>query len=213
MNHEETLKPALIRRLVRYCHYIQARHAIECARTISSVEIASYTDVDESQVRKDLSAIKVSGTPRIGYQTPEVIHAIHHELGFEHDLLAVIVGAGHLGSALARYRGFEHYGLRVVAIFDTAPEKVNTVVAELVVEPIERLGRVIGETGVKTAILTVSPDAAEDIAHRLARAGIKAIWNFVPARFKAPDGVFIRHQHLSTGLAELAYFLKKAPDN
>ncbi len=208
MAREEVLKPSLIQRLVRYCHYIQARHTIECPRTISSVEIAEFTDIDESQVRKDLAMIDVKGTPRVGYQTPEVINAIHNLLGFERELIAVLIGAGKLGGAIACYRGFDHYGLRVVAIFDVSPEKVGSTVCDIVVEPMERLERTIARTGVRTAILTVPAEAAQSLAQRLAKAGIKAIWNFAPARFTAPEGVLVHHQHLSVGLAELAHFLK-----
>ena len=212
MSSSEPLKAAQIKRLVRYCHYLQARHQFECLRTVSSIEIADYTDVDESQVRKDLAMLDVKGTPRVGYQTPQVIEAIHERLGFNHELRTIIVGAGRFGSALACYPGFSHYGLRVVAIFDSDPDLVNTAVADHVVEPMSRLNRVVREADVQMAILTVPAEAASDCANRLAIAGVKAIWNFAPSRFSPPAGVRVHHQHLSAGLAELAYFLKKRPD-
>jgi len=61
---------------------------------------------------------------------------------------------------------------------------------------------------VRTAVLTVPAEAAQPLADRLVASGVRAIWNFAPTSLVVPAGVFVRHEHISVGLAELAYYLK-----
>ena len=45
-------------------------------------------------------------------------------------------------------------------------------------------------------------------ATALVESGIRAIWNFAHARIDVPRGVYVRHEYISIGLAELAYRVK-----
>ncbi len=206
------LKRSLLERLVRYCHFMQDRKASENLETISSAQIAEYAELDESQVRKDLAAIGVRGTPRVGYRTHEVIAAIRDRLGFDEPYRAVLVGAGRLGGAIVSYPGFHKYGLRIVAIFDDDPRKAGSVVSGLVVQPIGRLGEFVRRENVELGILTVPRDSAQIVATRMCDLGIRAIWNFAPTWITVPEHVHVRHEHLTIGLAELAYQLHETED-
>jgi len=56
----------------------------------------------------------------------------------------------------------------------------------------------------------VPAEAAQAIATRLARAGVVAIWNFAPVRLDLPEGVVVRNEHITAGLAQLCSDLREA---
>jgi redox-sensing transcriptional repressor len=207
--NERELKKTLLERLVLYCHFLESEAAGPTADHVSSVEIADYADIDESQVRKDFAAIGVRGTPRVGYEVSEITHAIQETLGFDRGYRAAVVGAGRLGSALVCYPGFARYGLHVVAAFDKDPNRLGERLCALTIEPIENIREIITTRGVELGIITVPARGAQDAAERLVDAGVRAVWNFAPTGISVPEGVRVRHEHLSVGLAELAYHLNR----
>lgn len=210
-NQGQTLKHVLLERLMHYYSYLGQRGGEQGPETISSAQIAKFLNMDDTLVRKDLAAIGVRGHPRVGFRTQEVVAAIREVLGFNEAHKAIVVGAGRLGSALAAYSGFAKCGLFVVAALDNDPLKQGTILAGTVVQPMENLESVIRRHNVRLAILSVPVEPAQEIADRLVRAGIRAIWNFAPTAIVVPEGVIVRHEHIAVGLAELAYRLKHSP--
>jgi len=164
----------------------------------------------DTLVLKDLASIGVRGRPRVGFSTIELMEAVRVTLGFNDTYKAVIVGAGRMGGAIASYAGFAKYGLYIVALFDVDTERVGNVQGGVFVQPLENLETVIARHDVRLAILTVPAEAAQPLAERMVAAGIRAIWNFAPSSLVVPPGVFVRHEHISIGLGELAYFLKQS---
>lgn len=213
----DTLRHALLERLMHYYYYVgerldlvNGRHAPgEGLLTVSSAEIAQFLNMDDTLVRKDLAAIGVRGYPRVGFRAVEVMRAIRDALGFNDVYKAIIVGAGRMGGALATYTDFSKYGLFVVAAFDVDADKHGRLLGDIEILPMQDLEKTIIEHGVRLAILTVPVDPAQDIADRLVAAGVRAIWNFAPTKLTTPDHVVVRHEHISVGLAELAYHLKR----
>ncbi len=203
-------KRTLLERLMQYHHYLRDQRPAGAPDTVSSAQIAEFVDHDDTQVRKDLAAIGVRGLPRVGFSVHQVVKATSNVLGFSEPYNAAIIGAGQLGGALAAYPGFAEYGLVTAAVLDVAPEKIGSQVGNLTVEPMDRLEEIIRTRHVRLAILTVPADVAQDIADRLVRADIVAIWNFAPTGLAVPEGVLVRNEHISIGLAELAYHLKEA---
>jgi len=199
------LKRAQVERLVRYLHFV--RQVGEHSAAVSSARLAEHAGLDESQVRKDLAAMGVRGRPRVGFRPAEILSAIERRLGLDQSYRAVVVGAGRLGSALIAYPGFTRYGLEIVALVDVDPLKIGTSIAGLAVHPVERLGEIVRDKEVRLGILTVPRAAAAEMARRHACVGVQAIWNFASAGIDVPEGVYVRHEHLSVGLAELAYHL------
>ena len=66
------------------------------------------------------------GKPGIGYGVEGLIQRVRHILGTDRTWGAVLVGVGRLGNALARYKGFEAKGIRLVAVLDNDPELIGS---------------------------------------------------------------------------------------
>ncbi len=198
---------SVLERLLLYYHFIDEHLEKKDLPYISSATLASLMHINDTQVRKDLAAIGLKGLPRVGFATSQVKEYICHFMGFCSHHPAVVIGAGHLGSALASYREFNNYGVEVFALFDTDPAKINTTIRNHRVLPIDKLEPIIKDFNVELAILAVPPEAAQPLADKLVAAGIRAIWTFSPTSITVPEGVIVRHEHLSIGLAEILYHL------
>ena len=203
------LKHALLERLVHYYHFVGQQIEDGVGTTVTSNQIAELVHTDATLVRKDLAAIGVRGHPRVGFRSAEVLSAIRDLLGFDERYRAAILGVGRLGSAMASYRGFARYGLDICALVDCDPAKVGLLWGSHVVLPMERLADVVRGHDISVAILTVPADAAQAAADQAVGVGIKAIWNFASTRLEVPDNVFVRHEHISVGLAEVSYHLRQ----
>ena len=205
----EPLRRVVLERLIRYYRYLSELSARRSPETITSARMGEALDIDPTQVRKDFGAIGLMGISRVGYEVCEVCRAIRNVFGFNRPYSAVLVGTGHLGSALLSYNGFSRYGLRIVAAFDSDPEKVGLKVGEIQVQSTRSLKGYIRNHGIKMAILTTPISVSQSLTDRLVEVGIKAIWNFSPTRLHAPPDVLIRNEHISLGLAQVAYHLNR----
>ena len=163
---------------------------------ISSTKIAQLLNIDNSQVRKDIKYLDNSGKCRVGYDAKQLKHAIEKCLGFEQMRDAFIVGAGNLGSALAKYDSFKDYGLNILAMFDNNPKKVGTTINGKEVFDITRIANLASRLNVDIAILTVPKEFAKGTALYLAGAGIKYIWNFTPCVLDLPKDVKVWNENL-----------------
>lgn len=192
-----------VRRLPSYLHIIrQADRGRD--PYISGTVIAQELNLEPIQVRKDLAITGIVGKPKKGYPVDELIKAIERYLGWDQDHDAVLVGAGNLGSALMGYQEFQRHGLRMVAAFDTDPQKVGSSVHGVPVRPMESLEEAIREIKAEIAILTVPSPFAQSTAETLVRAGITSIWNFTNTKLKVPDEIIVQREDLSSGYALLS---------
>jgi redox-sensing transcriptional repressor len=166
-------------------------------------------DIDPTQVRKDFGAIGLLGMGRVGFDVCEVCRSIRVVLGLDQEYEAVLIGTGHLGGALLAYSGFESYGLRIVAAFDNNQRRIGSKVAGYTVQSMRTLKPFIKRHEIRLAILTTPVEVAQKLTDRLVLAGVKAIWNFTPARLIVPPGVLVRNEHISMGLSQIAYHLKR----
>jgi len=203
----EPLRPVVLERLMRYYRYLSEVTARKNIDTITSAQLGAVLLIDPTQVRKDFGAIGLMGISRVGYEVCEVCRAIRLVFGFDQPYSAVLVGAGHLGNALVSYPGFVRYGLRIVAAFDNDPKKTGKYIGEVKVRGIRSLKPFLRKHDIKLAILTTPVAVSQAITDRLVSAGVKAIWNFSPTRLSAPRDVLIRNEHISLGLAQVAYHL------
>jgi len=204
------LNQLVVERLMHYYHLVGEQIPDQPSGWVSSAHIAHLLDMDDTLVRKDLAAIGVRGRPRVGFSIAELKSRIREVLGFNDMYKAVIVGAGRLGGAIVSYAGFAKYGLYVVALFDADENRIGSVMGGVLVQSVENLETIIQRHDVHMAILTVPAEAAQPLADRLVAAGVRAIWNFAPTSLSVPPDVFVRHEHISVGLAELAYYLKRS---
>jgi redox-sensing transcriptional repressor len=192
-----------VRRLPSYLHIIrQAERNNDFY--ISGTVIAQELNLEPIQVRKDLAITGIVGKPKKGYPVEELIKAIERYLGWDLNHDAVVVGAGNLGSALMGYQEFHRHGLRIVAAFDTDPQKVGSQVHGVPVRAMENLEQGIKAIGAEIAILTVPSPFAQATAEILVRSGITSIWNFTNTKLKVPDQIIVQREDLSSGYALLS---------
>ena len=163
---------------------------------ISSTKIAKLLNIDDSQVRKDLKILNNSGKCRVGYNVKELKKSIEEQLGFKKTKDAFVIGAGNLGSALAKYAIFKDYGLNILAMFDNDINKIGKTINGKEVFDISKVGNLSKRLNVDIAILTVPREYAEGVANFLAGAGIKYIWNFTPCILDVPKDIKVWNENL-----------------
>jgi redox-sensing transcriptional repressor len=176
--------------------------------TISSQELAEYTHVNSTQIRRDLSGFGKFGKRGVGYNVDSLVSQIRKILRTSGQHNIALFGAGRLGQAIAGSDIFAEHGFRVVAIFDTDPEKVGRELGSgptpLVVRPYEHLERVVREEEIVVGVLAVPGDAAQAVADDLVQAGVKIIFNYSEALLHVPPEVTV---HTSSPAADLLYAL------
>ncbi len=181
----------------------------EGVSTISSHALARRFHLNSAQIRKDLANFGELGIRGVGYQVATLKKHLVQTLGLDTTRAVVIVGAGHLGMALAGYRGFQEPGFRIVAMFDSDPEVVGqrsrTGISVL---PSTELPRVLAEQKVAIGVIAVPAQAAQEAYDALADGGVRAILNFAPAQIRQRDDVRIRIVDLRICLEALSFFLK-----
>src|SRR5262249_45249955 len=180
--------------------------AADHVANVSSERLAELAGVNAAKVRKDLSYLGSYGTRGVGYGVDYLLHEISRELGLTHDWPVVIVGMGNLGQALANYRGFGARGFRIVALVDVDPAKIGRRVGDLTVEAVDDLPAITAEREISIGMIAVPAHAAQDVADRLAAAGVRSILNFAPTVVTAADDVSLRKVDLATELQILSFY-------
>lgn len=206
------LRRVVLERLIRYYRYLAELTARRSVDTITSGQLGRVLDVDPSQVRKDFAAIGLAGVSRVGYDVCEVCRTIRTVVGFNNTYTAVLVGTGQLGGALLTYGGFDRYGLRIIAAFDSDPEKIGTRKGEHTIRSVHELRGFLEQHEVPVLMLTTPVDVSQGVAELAVMAGVRAIWNFSPTRLTLPDEILVRNEHISIGLAEIAFHLQGLRD-
>ena len=131
---------AVVGRVSLYLRQLEAYQRQGCT-TVSSSQLGDPLSIKNAQVRKDLAFFGQFGHPGVGYRIEELIDALRHILGIDHDWPLALIGLGNLGRALLKYRGFRTRGFHVVALFDNDEAKIGLNYDGLVVEPIESLAQ------------------------------------------------------------------------
>jgi redox-sensing transcriptional repressor len=174
--------------------------------TVSSEGLADAAGVNSAKVRKDLSYLGTYGTRGVGYDVAYLIHQIRRELGLTQHWPVLIAGVGNLGHALAGYKGFAERGFRVAALVDTDERVVGEVVGGVPVRPMADIGALVLEHDIAIGVICTPAAAAQEVADRMAEAGVRSILNFAPAVITVPDSVSLRKVDLSIELQILAFY-------
>lgn len=178
--------------------------------TISSHELAKLTGINNSsQVRKDLAYFGQFGRPGIGYAVAELKKQIRTILGLDREWKAAVFGAGRLGQALMMYSGFGDYSFRVVAAFDSDPDKISWELEGIRIYDLADLNFLARDLKIEIAILAVPSAVAQDVANQIVAVKIPAILNFAPAYLNVPPTVLLRNVDFASELETLTYFLNK----
>jgi redox-sensing transcriptional repressor len=195
-----------VRRLSLYLRYLE-EFEDQGIDTISSEALASRGGTTSAQVRKDLSFFGSFGKRGLGYAVPELGGRLRQILGLERRYRVAMIGAGKIGSALVQYRGFRQRGFDIVAIYDVDASKVGKQWNGLTVQHIDALDAELARRPVDMAVLVTPADAAQGVAERLVRGGVKAILNFAPIQLSVPDDVEVKTVNLALELETLSYAL------
>jgi len=174
----------------------------------SSRELGKLLDISAAQIRKDLSHFGELGKRGKGYEIEFLIGKLSQILNTDIIWDMIVIGAGDLGSGLARYKGFTNRGFQVSAIFDIDPAKIGKKIGRLVVKDIREMCDFVAENNIQIAVLAIPAEDAQQVIDDLVEVGITAILNYAPIYIKTPEGVQIEHIDPSVHLQKLSYFLK-----
>jgi redox-sensing transcriptional repressor len=171
---------------------------------ISSQEISDYTNINATQIRRDLSTFGKFGKRGVGYSIDGLAAEIRKILRTQGQHNIALFGAGRLGSAVANSSIFADHGFNIAAAFDVDPEKVGQRIDGLEVVDYDRLRDVIREKNIIVAVLAVPPDAAQRVADDVVAAGVRIIFNYTEALLDVPQDVMV---HTTSPAVELLYAL------
>lgn len=201
----------VVRRLALYLRVLNATSADD-KNYISSQELGERAGASAAQVRKDLAFFGEFGKQGVGYEVGFLRGEIARILNVDRVVRFVILGAGELGVALARYtqrrRETEHgYPFLLAGLFDVDPSKIGQTVDGTAIEHLDALQDAVKESGVRMALITVPAQAAQEAVNASVRAGIRAILNFAPKSVSVPENVRLHNADVTLDLHHLAYFL------
>ncbi len=199
----ERLSLGVAARLSRYLQVLtQARKMGK--ETISSQELAEYTHINSTQIRRDLSGFGKFGKRGVGYRVESLVSEIRKILRTAGQHNIALFGAGNLGQAIASSDIFADHGFQIVAVFDVDKERVGTDVSGVPVRDFDDLERVVADEDVVVGVLAVPAAAAQEVADRLVEAGVKIIFNYSEQLLQVPPEVTV---HTSSPAVDLLYAL------
>lgn len=174
--------------------------------SISSQAISEYTNVNPTQIRRDLSGFGKFGKRGVGYDIDSLIEQIKKILRTSGQHNIALFGAGHLGQAIATSGVFADHGFRISAILDADKDKVGMRVGDLTVRDYEELPDVLAQEGVMVGVLAVPAAAAQQVADDLVAGGVKIIFNYSDALLSVPSDVTVHTSSPAVDLLHALYF-------
>lgn len=207
MVQRNEISKSVLKRLPGYLAYLKNLPE-DAPPHISATALANALGMGEVQVRKDLALVSDGGRPKIGYLRESLVEDIEQFLGYDNTTDAVLVGAGKLGRALLGYRGFDEYGLNILAAFDADASKEGVDESGKPILPIDKLHSFCRNNKVLMGIITVPSAKAQEVCDLLIANGVKAIWNFAPAHLEVPGNILVQTENMATSLAVLSIHLQ-----
>jgi redox-sensing transcriptional repressor len=171
---------------------------------ISSQEISDYTNINATQIRRDLSGFGKFGKRGVGYNIDSLLGEIRKILRTQGQHNIALIGAGRLGQAIASSPIFAEHGINIAAVFDTDPDKVGRTIGGLNVTPYSELRDRIRESNIIVGVIAVPSEGAQAAADDLIDAGVKIVFNYSEALLDVPADVAV---HSSNPAVELLYAL------
>ena len=199
----ERLSLGVAARLSRYLQVLTQAKKMG-RETISSQELADYTHVNSTQIRRDLSGFGKFGKRGVGYNVDSLVSQIRKILRTTGKHNIALFGAGNLGQAIAGSDIFADHGFRVVAIFDPDQSKIGEKVGNTSVRHPDDLKQIVEEEDIVVGVLAVPTAAAQQLADQLVDAGVKIIFNYSEALLQVPPEVTV---HTSSPAVDLLYAL------
>jgi len=199
----ERLTVGVAARLSRYLQVLTQARKMGKDR-ISSQEISEYTNINATQIRRDLSTFGKFGKRGVGYSIDSLLAEIRKILRTQGQHNIALVGAGRLGEAIASSPIFAEHGITIAAIFDNDDAKVGRTLGRVQISPLDSINGVCRERNIIVGVLAVPADSAQGAVDALVHAGVKIVFNYSEALLDVPSDVQV---HASNPAVELLYAL------
>jgi len=199
----ERLTVGVAARLSRYLQVLTQAKKMGKDR-ISSQEISDYTNINATQIRRDLSGFGKFGKRGVGYNIDSLLGEIRKILRTQGQHNIALIGAGRLGQAIASSPIFAEHGINIAAVFDTDPDKVGRSIGGLNVTPYAELRDRVRDSNIIVGVIAVPSEGAQAAADDLIAAGVKIVFNYSEALLDVPADVAV---HSSNPAVELLYAL------
>ena len=173
---------------------------------ISSQEIADYTNINATQIRRDLSNFGKFGKRGVGYSIDSLLGEIRKILRTQGQHNIALVGAGRLGQAIASSPIFAEHGINIAAVFDSEPTVIGADVGGTTVEDERRLKDVVRDKNIVVGVLAVPAGAAQKAADDLVDAGVRIIFNYSEGLLDVPGDVTVHTSNPAVELLHALYF-------
>jgi redox-sensing transcriptional repressor len=192
-------------RLSRYLQVLSQAQKMGKER-ISSQEIADYTNINATQIRRDLSNFGKFGKRGVGYSIDSLLGEIRKILRTQGQHNIALVGAGRLGQAIASSAIFAEHGITIAAVFDTDPAKIGTQLGNALIEDERGVKDAVREKNIVVGVLAVPASAAQSAANDLVGAGVRIIFNYSEALLDVPANVTVHTSNPAVELLHALYF-------
>ena len=173
---------------------------------ISSQEISDYTNINATQIRRDLSGFGKFGKRGVGYNIESLLGEIRRILRTQGQHNIALIGAGRLGQAIARSPIFAEHGINIAAILDDDPQKAGRPIGNTHVTPYDQLPQVVRDKNILVGVLAVPAPSAQQVADDLVAAGVKIIFNYSEALLDVPSDVAVHTSNPAVELLHALYF-------
>lgn len=197
---------AVIRRLPGYYRHLRELEAAGVEQ-ISSYELGERMHLTPSQIRQDINCYGGFGRQGYGYRVSELKMHIGEILGLDREHTEIIIGAGRIGCAVAKYPTFQREGFRPLAMFDNDPEKIGVPIGDIPVYGMDELEGFLVHTIPDIAILALPSSSAQATLDLLYCCGVRAVWNFAPTDLAHPEDMLVVNVHLTDSLQTLTYHM------
>ena len=163
---------AVIRRLPGYYRHLRELESAGVEQ-ISSQELGERMHLTPSQIRQDINCFGGFGRQGYGYKVSDLKMHIGEILGLDREHTEIIVGAGNIGCAIAKYPTFQREGFRPLAMFDNDPEKIGVPVGDIPVYSMEEMPNFLKENMPDIAVLALPRRVAQEALDKL---HIRMLW-------------------------------------
>jgi redox-sensing transcriptional repressor len=174
---------------------------------ISSQEISDYTNINATQIRRDLSGFGKFGKRGVGYSVDSLLAEIRKILRTQGQHNIALVGAGRLGQAIASSPIFAEHGINIAAVFDRDPDIIGRSIGgnSLVLDP-RQLKDVVQDKNIIVGVIAVPAETAQQAADGLVDAGVRIIFNYSEALLDVPQDVQVHTSNPAVELLHALYF-------
>ena len=180
---QATVSKDAIERLSRYRSVLLRLKALGFVKVFSD-NLGDALGIAASQVRRDFAAHGMRGVKRGGYFITDLVEKLTELLGVSGLLKIVVVGYGHIGSALVRTYGGKREGICVAAAFDINPQKINAAI-EVPVLDVHELPGFVAANNIEVAVLCVPEEAAPGVMEHIRQSAVRGVLNFTAAHLRS----------------------------